>query len=455
MRSALLVLGLGFAASSLGLGGLGCSSGNEAHEDAQDDLTNIPVTTVEDQAQNDTCWLYATTAWLESLHAEAAGTSVHYSPAYLEYWRFYNLLTAQKLTATSQVRQTGYWGWASNIIQQRGIVPLGTFSDSDAVTEYSAFTRINAELKAGAFGAIGTIPGGALVRAKLDAAFGLSMSESALLTEVFGSDGSKSFLGGAVASGTVVAPQDFAVLTPVFGQGKVMTTLDQVMGTWAGGTHTADDRSGAMAWTGVYPPGYAGFEAFMGEGGTTAATNMDGAPAGKTSATTNTLPAIPTVDPAAWRPMLQRIQRALNDGAPLPAIWEESRANADATGAFHTVPSALPSSTGSHVTLLTDYQVSNVPGFGTLLAGTPATPAQMAASLDDGALVDFLRAKNSWATDIFPEAPLPGYVDLDLAYLMEAVYLCNTAEGSLSTPSSTFCTAYGPMLWDVILPPGY
>ena len=195
----------------------------------------------------------------------------------------------------------------------------------------------------------------------------------------------------------------------------------------------------------------------MGEGGTTAATNMDGAPAGKTSAAaTNTLPPLPKVDPATWRSMLQRIQRALNDGAPLPTIWEEVRANADSTGTFHAGPSALPSWTGSHVTLLTDYQVSSVPGFGTLLAGTPATPAQMTASLDDGARVDFFRAKNSWATDIFPKAPLAGYVDLDLSYLMQPVYLCDTSGGgSLKAPTSSFCSAYGPMLWDVVLPPGY
>ena len=423
---------------------IGCASPADNAVAAQSDITDVPVTPVINQGQNDTCWMYATSAWLESLHIAAAGTSPHYSPAYLEYWYFYNQIVGRRLSAQSQVYQTGYWGWAGNIIQARGVVPLGKFSDHDAVTEYQAFETVNAKLKSGAFGAPGQMPNAAGARAILDSAFGLSASESALLTQVFGADGSTTFAKGAVAAGDILAPHAVAVKTPVAGQGSVATTLDAVIGTWAGGTHTADDRAGALAWSGAYPPAYPGFQSFMGDVAGTA--GVAGA---------NGLPPLPEVDPTTWRPMLQRIQRALNDGAPVPILWEEVPADADATGTFRAGASALPTSTGSHVTLLTDYQISNVPGFGTLYAGVQATPAQMAASLDNGALVDFLRAKNSWGVAAYADAAVAGYVDLDLAYLMQPMYLCDPAHGDLSQPTSAFCVPRGPMLWDVVLPPGY
>src|SRR5665213_1422048 len=42
-------------------------------------VTNIPTSSVIDQGQTGNCWLYATAAWAESLHASATGDkSLHF-----------------------------------------------------------------------------------------------------------------------------------------------------------------------------------------------------------------------------------------------------------------------------------------------------------------------------------------------------------------------------------------
>jgi hypothetical protein len=55
---------------------------------------------------------------------------------------------------------------------------------------------------------------------------------------------------------------------------------------------------------------------------------------------------------------------------------------------------------GLHESLLVDYEVEDVPGFGTLPLGTPiANPAALEAALDPAARVTRFRLKNSWGVD--------------------------------------------------------
>ena len=83
-------------------------------------------------------------------------------------------------------------------------------------------------------------------------------------------------------------------------------------------------------------------------------------------------------------------------------------------GTFATVPSTIGRQ-GGHMVVLEDYQVSNVPGFGTLAAGTDiSAPKALQAALAPEATIDFIRVKNSWGSSFGPpqNSDLPGYHDL-------------------------------------------
>lgn len=102
--------------------------------------------------------------------------------------------------------------------------------------------------------------------------------------------------------------------------------------------------------------------------------------------------------------------------------------------------------------VLEDYQVSNVPGFGTLKAGEVVTdPAALKAALDPAATIDFIRVKNSWGSSFGPpeNSELPGYHDLYYPYLTGMIPRCDKkdAEGK--------CIAQSPRrgLTSFVLPP--
>ncbi len=101
-----------------------------------------------------------------------------------------------------------------------------------------------------------------------------------------------------------------------------------------------------------------------------------------------------------------------------------------------------------------DYQINDVPGFGTLPAGVLETrPAALEAALSSEASIEFIRVKNSWGS-FRPDRQfvLPGYHDLYLKYLNGPVKKC--AERPDGTPDTTRCSDHVP-LWDVVLPAGY
>ena len=455
--AAALVVG----ASSL----IACSSAGDegaSTENANAAVTSVTESPVTDQGQTGNCWLYATAGWVESLHATAEGSSVHYSPAYWFYWDLY-----QQLVSGSDAEYGGYWGLAGDLIKQYGLVPMGSFAVDDVTAQEVAIDALNKEITAGTLTPNGQPRDPATVRAALDKAFNLGADQSALLTQVFGADGSKTFLTGAVASGVIVSAQSFQVTTPVYGKGKTTTTLDQVIGADAtGATNTPDDRTGELAWTAIYPPSLPGYDNMMvwdaarpgHRGGVRSHSGAAAADAGPPMVNGDTdggaLPPIPTVSEKNWRPMLQRIQRAMNDGAPLPMAWMVNDNNINKYGSFVKGQTIMPmSASGGHEVLLSDYQISNVPGFGTLKAGVVATPAQLAASLDDAATVDFIRVKNSWGAE-YAKAPLSGYDDVYMGYLMQPTYWCDDVDG-LDKNGDEDCYPVAPEMWDVVLPPGY
>jgi hypothetical protein len=166
------------------------------------------------------------------------------------------------------------------------------------------------------------------------------------------------------------------------------------------------------------------------------------------------LPPLTPPDRAAWRAFYVRIQRAMNDGFPLPmAFGVNYQAIDKQDGHFAAAPPIVNlRNFGGHEVLLTDYEATNVAGYGTLPAGVPADPLQKKASLDPNVSISFFRVKNSWGTNQF-FSTVAGYNDIQTDYLEEPVDLCKIADGS--APTSANCRAYAPQVWDVVLPPGY
>lgn len=470
IRSVGLVISLLAATSSLvACGNADSNEGSTTSGGGK--VTNIPTSSVIDQGQTGNCWLYATAAWAESLHASATGDkSLHFSPTYWDYWDWYD----QIMAGGTQVEFGGFWGRAGNLIHRYGLVPLGSFVDGDdAAVAVQAQVTINQKLAAGGLtddaGAIDPVQ----VLAVLNEAFNLSPDKRGLLASTFGADGKHTFPAGAIASGILTSPQNFPVMT-FSPTGNTPAMLDDVIGT-QGDPNYEDTRTGSLAWTAAFAPATAGASTGLGvsvlPGVTVDQANHSsrsvaqitgpaigdddsdaGAPADSDAAAPPVADAgggglqLPAPDPAAWTAYLRRVQHALNDGAPLPIAWLVVFDDADATGHFHQGVTTTQNG-GWHETLITDYEVVNVPGYGTLSAGVPATDVQKAASLQDPSQVTFLRIKNSWGTTTTGWAsPLAGYNDLDTAYLSESIQFCD-ASGN--------CAIAAPGVFDIVLPPGY
>src|SRR5690606_10544896 len=88
---------------------------------------------------------------------------------------------------------------------------------------------------------------------------------------------------------------------------------------------------------------------------------------------------------------------------------------------------------GGHMTVVEDYQISNVPGFGTLEAGVLVTDQKaLDAALATEATIDFVRIKNSWGTSLAPNnsgEEFRGYHDLYAAYLNGPLTQCTESNG--------------------------
>ena len=314
------------------------------------------------------------------------------------------------------------------------------------------------------------------------------------MNKTFGIDGTHTFNQGATANGAILRAQDLSVMTPNQWGGLQQTTLDQLLGTANAAGQSPDDRTGATSWTAVYPPTTAGLDSMLGKGAIpgrksfnrtggfkpavipTDTANDAAAPVvdpdagtvttadggAQTIAASNPIPGMAPLtapDPVAWRAFYKRIQNALNAGVPVPMAFSVIDQNIDAQGRFHAGSQIVPMSQwGGHEVILTDYEVTNVPNFGTLAAGTVATAAQKQAALDDNAQITFFRVKNSWGSNaqdngLFANAA--GYDDVDTAYLEQPLDLCDDSQGPDAGTTSGNCWAMAPQMWDVILPPGF
>jgi hypothetical protein len=386
------------------------SSADEAGS-ADDAVTAIDMTPVKEQLVG-TCWLYATAAWAEALHLEATRETINLSESYWTYWAFYDRIVRGEVDATGWVEEKGSWGAAAEIIARYGMMNESDFIPEEAESPSSdrtvdAFNAILVSLSAGALSTPASRRDRALVRSELDAAFGLRAETIAQLDETFGKDGRKVFTasGTIVPSGVpILRARDFVVAGSAAGATR---TLDDYVGRDLPETN-ADRRSGMAVWKQVLYP---------------AANSTD----------------------AAKRAVLRRVQKSLHDGLPVIVSWRVDHAAVTAEGALRR-PSAARAQTESHLSLITDYQASNVPGFGVLPVGAQETrPEALQAALSDEAIVDLLRIKNSWgARERQASAIPPGYHDIHRDYYNASFERCDGA-----TCTNDRALAY------VILPSGY
>ena len=382
-------------ASPLALGALfvACSSDTGT---STDDVTDIKNSSVKNQSIGN-CWIYATMGWAESLHLTHAGTTLDLSESWISYWHWYEeiagpppgLAPIARLDK-DQLSTGGWFGLAGELMRRYGVIAEGKFIPEEAEAARSsrqsqALSAINASLKSGVLKDPAARKDRKLVRAELDKAWGLSPEVSARLDKVYGTDVTRSLLTSGVS-----VPSDsgiqFAREIPVAHD----VTLADAIGEPAS-SYDVLRRKGKFAWNDVAYP---------------------------TSSTSR-------------RELLARMQRAMHDGMPVIMTWYVDFAAM--SGSAFKAPPATPGRQGGHMTVVEDYQVSGVPGFGTLAAGTLVTdPKALEAALDPRATIDFVRIKNSWGLGLAPEGAAEdqrGYYDLYAAYLDGPLTKCTESNG--------------------------
>lgn len=392
-------------------GGCGADTGSNT-----DDVTDVKNSSVKNQSIGN-CWVYASMGWAESLHLAQTAEELNLSESWISYWHWYEEIAGPPPGLPSiaqldkgQLSTGGWWGLAAEIMRRYGVINEGSFIPEEAeaarsARQSSALSAINASLATGALSDATKRKDRKLVRQELDKAWGLASATSALITEVFGADVSKTLLGTGVAipkNSGMRLPKDILV-------GHAISLADAI-GTPASSTNVLQ-RKGKYAWNEVAYP-------------TTA---------------------------AARRDVQIRMQKAMHAGMPVILSWFVDFNAMDSQNRFMTPP-ATPGHQGGHMTVVEDYQITNVPGYGTLEAGKLVTdPKILSAALAPAATLEFLRIKNSWGTSLAPpnaSSDLRGYYDLYLKYLNADLVKCTESNGDKCA-----IKAKVPGLTALILPP--
>ena len=407
-------------AAALGVSACSATS-DDAGRTSRGPVTDVPQASVKDQSIGN-CWTYATVGWIESLvkGANDRHTELTLSESYVTYWYWYEQIAGGRVGAA--VQEGGTWAKAIELVLRYGIPDAGDFIAPEATAirsarQETALAAINLALKSGALKDRAAQRDRALVRREMDRAWQLGPKVSAWMDTAFGADVSTTLDGAdpttALAAGVPLhRASDMAakLKDPDSGEWKTATVAD-AMGTrrsrWDIYT-----RSGALAWqTASYPD---------------------------------------ASDAKGRRDFLKRVQRALHDHQPVVLSWYVDFNALDDKGRFFAPP-ATPGSQGGHMVIMEDYEIDNVPGFGTLAAGVNETrPEALQAALADEATVKFLRIKNSWGN--YHSPTIAGYHDLYMTYLNGPLKQCET--DASEHPILDKCHDAVP-LEDVVLPAGY
>ena len=378
-----------------------------------DAITDVNHSAVKRQSIGN-CWIYATASWAESLNKSASPTDTakNLSESYWTYWHWFEQIANSR---TSEVSTGGSYDTAVALITRYGMMNEADFIPEEAEVEMSArqasaLKAINLSLKSGALRFAIMRRNRALVRSEMDKAWGLSPAVTAQLDTAFGSNVARTLDRSASNAGTkILKSSELAVkLVDPTTHAPVDAKLSDAIGSVGGfGGH-----AGRLAWNTV---SYGS-------------------------------------DSTSRRTFLKRVQKALADKQPVVMSWFVDFNSLDSEGRFFA-PAATPGRQGGHMVVLEDYQISNVPGFGTLKAGELATTDQLTAALDDSAKFEFIRVKNSWGNYRSDRAFVtPGYHDLYMAYLNGPVKQCDTDADE--NPNLNSCWDTTP-LEDVVLPAGY
>lgn len=367
---------------------LGCAT-DDVTGMAEDDLTNVANTAVKRQSIGN-CWIYASIGWVESLVLSNTGNALNLSESYLSYWHWTEQIAGGNgggqiaYLEAGQIGAGGFWGVAGELMLRYGLMDEGAFipEESEAARsdrQAAALAAINTSLKTGALATATARKNRTLVRAEMDKAWQLKPEVIAKLDQVFGKAISSNLYKSKPLPAGMRHPRELPVGW-VLQSGKQRTVwLDEAIGK-AASTYDFNRRTGTYAWNEQYYP---------------------------SSAT-------------ARRTFQIGAQRALHLKLPVIMTWFVDFAAMGSDKAFKA-PAPSPGRQGGHMTVLEDYEIDNVPGFGTLKAGVDVTDAKaLQAALDPKATIKFFRIKNSWGTDLAPQGAADdykGFHDLFLAYL--------------------------------------
>jgi hypothetical protein len=403
--------------SALVLGTAACAGSSVARDD--DDVTEVPHSRVKDQSTNN-CWLYATMGWVESLHLSATGEELDLSESYLTYWHWFDQITAG-FVEKGVVEEGGSWGTAADLILKYGMMKEGDFIPPEKDVIFSerqkeAVKVINDELRGGTLRSGAARRNRALVREVLDRAWKLSNTTIGHMNRTFGREGENTLdVTNAVSEGApILRASDIKIHvmnheTVRFNDKTVLEVI---------GTHRSEDnienRRGAFAWQDVpYPAGRRARKAF-------------------------------------WA----RVRHALNDKQPVIVNWTIDDNSFTADGKY-LEPPKTPGPQGGHMVLGFDYAVDNVPGVGSLEAGTLVTDKRVLdATTDPAADMRFIRVKNSWSPTFhsLPDPAPGGFHDLFVKYLNGPMKFC--AMDEKDKPILSRCED-GIPLESIVLPAGY
>ena len=394
-----------------------CSGGsNDSVHGSADDIVNVPQSSLKSQSISN-CWLYATMGWAESLHAATGEPELNISESYLSYWHWFDQLIWDGMPGKDAIVQEGFFSEGMDLMHRFGIMTEADFIPGEATSQSSrrqssAMGKLNRSMKEGALKTPEARMDRALVRRELNAAWELSPEVVATMNAVFGEgyDRSLEQAGTVLPAGSPIrSASSIKVMASASGDAAPRrSTLADVIG--APDPNQWGHRTGALAWSEWNYP--------------------------KT--------------PSEQRAFQIRIQRALHARQPVVISWFIDFASMNGTGEFRAPP-ARPGRQGGHVTVLEDYQVNDVPGFGTLKAGVAEVrPEALTAALDPGAKVEFFRTKNSWGSSSGPAPEFNGYLDLYSAYLNGPVKKCETDPGA----AEPTCVDEVP-LWRAGLPAGF
>jgi hypothetical protein len=404
---------LPFAFAAL-VGTQGCSDADTVPQTG--DVTDIANSEVKDQSIGN-CWVYASVGWAESLRLTHSGEELNLSESYVTYWHWFEQIRggapgeeALADLGNNELSTGGWWATAVELMRRYGVMDEGAFIPDEAEAPRSdrqktALAKINESLKNGVLKTAAKRGDAKVVRTELNKAWGLSTKTIGVMDKVF-------------TKGVTRTMYD----NPTIPANSGLRTVQSIMvGHNASGKELSlADAIGEPIYSGWGPPRRSG----------TYAWNEESYPYTKTDR----------------RKFQIRIQEAMHRRLPAIMTWYVDFNALKNDNTFQDVP-GTPGRQGGHMTVLEDYQIKDVPGYGTLAAGVVVTdPAKLEAALSPQANIEFFRIKNSWGEGLSPDPnqgdKLKGYYDLWMTYLNASIPKAESEGGG---------TANG--LSGVVLPP--